>query len=1105
MNINNVAERGRHLLVLAFIFAVTAALVVVAPTTPRAQAQTGQGSTSGGSNFAASDASRYSSGARGDAVIMRLSVFGSGNWKKKPGDNTPSPAWNDFVNSTVSDFNGEDAITTLVKHQGFTETQIQQCKASSIIWIAENKALRGQRRDRLPSPNGLGPFNINFFTPLASLAGSVGSKQIALQQAENVNRKDANDLAGAAEYVVKNEALDSKKKIICSYQYDLVKADDGTKPNTPPPPQNPGCLENDSSCWETPNPDTDNSVCENDKWHYGRSPELAASLRGYSALFNGLSVIAAAVGTAFIPKTFEWRCITKYEVYYKSAETDYRTENELAQIKDDNTGKIYYSAYQAARESDNFKTNSKLAQVWWDTMGILNVSAASGLSNEFLKRPDIKETHYGSEWNRLSRNPISKNEQDRQINALKSAINKDKTAELSTNTNVPLDMQAVLASGGVMNATEKSRIGIVRYVRPVRYLQIGKYIPVYRDGRDFVPNLLKTMGKTRVASQKWGTSKYKSERPDVSLTRPSEITLDQIKYMTNRIANSPDSTLSEKGRAIVGAGRVALRDGKTCVTGSYSRLAEQQLEFIKLFSGGDLYGTVKTVMKYAKGEGGNVLIPCQKMLESLNMEPGVGEIFSDVADVGEMTAWLATPGKEAKMFPLVTDRDKTVTQRATFAPEVSSWWQVLSVNCNQSGFRNELSKPGVEVVSNAIDVGDKYVTSIAGDAFHGVARSKITQVDYSKKNTLYNKSNFTFARPGTPTYMRSFYDKECPFACTSDPQSLGASDENDAKNNVVLKNGKRNAIGQKDGFGAQMDIDPNNMKPNATSAGAIANSQLFNIFRDNEWRDIRVNVWFPSNGVDLVAAGVNELESIDPSDIRGAIRHLGDAGNELLRNAGNSGSAAILYDGSAPTSTTILRAKDGTPEIGDMFQVRALKGAFGSVSGLSRGSMDGRKDRYEEIMKPSSSGTPPTQRALSQDLPINAGSSKYAMFDGLANGLSVRSKWASDKSKPQVFNFKWEYQTPSAFLSVVNTGFSRKGTQDKNVGRLQAKGAAFTVIEGKCYSMFNTHLGKNTITLFGQYTGTGVPNKLDETTITNNLTQEEKENLLVNSVRSTGE
>lgn len=240
----------------------------------------------------------------------------------------------------------------------------------------------------------------------------------------------------------------------------------------------------------------------------------------------------------------------------------------------------------------------------------------------------------------------------------------------------------------------------------------------------------------------------------------------------------------------------------------------------------------------------------------------------------------------------------------------------------------------------------------------------------------------------------------------------------------------------------------------AVKTGALSdgvNSNTFTFFRDNEPKSIRVNTWYPKN--------LN----------------------------------FVRYSGQAPLTTTVTRWAEGTPTLdgssGGKFSMKSTMPG-GEAIELFQGN-DNKENQRNWNTKTFSNST-------------------ATILDGLHNKFSVQGTWASEKDRPQILNFKWEYAPEIKTRFPVELGISSNnadGISSSTFNRsatMSSNTDTYTEAEGKCYANFGTNTSVSTKDAFNTNTGTGTNNDLDgnlfQGTGTDNNT-----NLFINFVRATTE
>lgn len=147
---------------------------------------------------------------------------------------------------------------------------------------------------------------------------------------------------------------------------------------------------------------------------------------------------------------------------------------------------------------------------------------------------------------------------------------------------------------------------------------------------------------------------------------------------------------------------------------------------------------------------------------------------------------------------------------APSSPYVIMFWQEMTVHCNKMGFEDVLQRLG----GNA--------THVTRDGNGGQFYGSVVTKESAQVNELLGANGFIETR-------KQFYDKECPFNCTSSPSGSGAG-SNGASQNVstavrsLQNNGRSGAWGNDD---------------------KSKNTNNFQIFRDGEPVQIDVNLSYP--------------------------------------------------------------------------------------------------------------------------------------------------------------------------------------------------------------------------------------------------------------------
>lgn len=253
------------------------------------------------------------------------------------------------------------------------------------------------------------------------------------------------------------------------------------------------------------------------------------------------------------------------------------------------------------------------------------------------------------------------------------------------------------------------------------------------------------------------------------------------------------------------------------------------------------------------------------------------------------------------------------------------------------------------------------------------------------------------------------------------------------------KNGAKNNV--VNNIGAKFTTTEISNLYGAKSGGV--NGNLLTFFRDNVEKVIDVDLWYPVAG----------------------------------------GNGVVNYNGKKAVTTTITRSADGTPSLtgaeGGKFTMNAISGS--TKTQLFTGS-----------------GNPKTQKNWNT---ATDSTSVSEILKGQYTKFDVAASWASEAGKPQVLNFKWEFNPPvSTVIPATSIGFNANNS--KNVGTTKTVSRN---IEGKCYANFGTEKSNNTVDLFQEATGTGTTNTLDVGPIGNNKGSDVSTNLIINFVRATTE
>lgn len=412
-------------------------------------------------------------------------------------------------------------------------------------------------------------------------------------------------------------------------------------------------------------------------------------------------------------------------------------------------------------------------------------------------------------------------------------------------------------------------------------------------------------------------------------------------------------------------------------------------------------GTINFV-RCKKGKVGDAI----KRADQLFAKPGMtrAEIESATATLKSEFACDTSGSKHNTNLKITSSIPKT--------PKPVSFWQMISVHCNKEGFENLYKSVSGATI---INTGDE--------------SKKISAVMHSKEYVTA-PPRLDFGQPGTPSGNVGFYDKECPYDCTADPNTAEAG-KNGAKDNIRDTVGENKTTKEISGlYGAKSgEINGNNLT----------------FFRDNDPKDIDIDLWYPIKG----------------------------------------GSGVVDYDGRKAVTTTVTRLNSGTPDVvtsstqGGKFTMNAVDG----------------KNSY--TLFSGDNGNPDSQ--MNWDTSTNE-LKTTSIKKGQFTKFNVAASWASEKDHPQVLNFKWEFNPfVKTNIPTKNIGFTKDNNKD--VGTITTVPRE---IEGKCYANFGTEGSKDTLDLFQENTGTGTVNEIDKGPLEGNG-PEISTNLIINFVRASTE
>lgn len=162
----------------------------------------------------------------------------------------------------------------------------------------------------------------------------------------------------------------------------------------------------------------------------------------------------------------------------------------------------------------------------------------------------------------------------------------------------------------------------------------------------------------------------------------------------------------------------------------------------------------------------------------------------------------------------------TLNTHGTYSPklnEVTAFWQMLSVHCNEQGFNNLVKKSGATVENE------------------GNPETRVAAVAYSKMHT---SKVYDFGAIGDASYRLGFYDKECPFDCRKTPTAVTHGPLK-APQNPGAYAGPKVTSGANTG---------------ATGTAEAAGDR-FTFFRDNLLHNVAIDLWRPAATAAVRATG----------------------------------------------------------------------------------------------------------------------------------------------------------------------------------------------------------------------------------------------------------
>lgn len=376
--------------------------------------------------------------------------------------------------------------------------------------------------------------------------------------------------------------------------------------------------------------------------------------------------------------------------------------------------------------------------------------------------------------------------------------------------------------------------------------------------------------------------------------------------------------------------------------------------------------------------------------------------------------------------------------------QTTGFWQMMTVHGNKKGIDELLdSDPDLIYKANNLDLSGNISATVLTKKYN-TRPSNVPLGDAQSPSKVK-------AKTGTV----AFYDKEVPFLCTSLPISGG----NGSNKNVTLTG---DSVAKLTRGGAVNNGDNGDNKV----------SNFFEFFRDNQQRNVKVDVWYPVTTPSVL---------YDPFGIdMGAM--------DFFNNLPNIFNFKTKAPSVKPLTTTITRDVAGTPD------VDTDKGGKFTMT-----STNGNVKLFE------SDNNNMTQKNWDRTLFSRKNVTK---LDGLHNEFKVQSTWASENNKPQIFNVKYEYNPlVSNLLPTINIGFRAGGDKDEGIST-----PVISPIEGKCMANYNhidnLFLNKDMTDQIHKNTGSGTANNLDNRIIDGAKginSRLDGTSLVINFIRSTTE
>lgn len=419
---------------------------------------------------------------------------------------------------------------------------------------------------------------------------------------------------------------------------------------------------------------------------------------------------------------------------------------------------------------------------------------------------------------------------------------------------------------------------------------------------------------------------------------------------------------------------------------------------------------------------------CEKVTGTMdpNNLPKAGMNSARWKSAGEKSQYKPSKPKQSSWKAFATTiKPSTETQQQV------GFWQIISAHCNEQ-----------ELAALKAAMGSSLTALDSGDSSRNISGLYRTKYYSSQPSVLPLGDRRATNEAQKATSRLGFYDKECPFDCTpSRSTSAGASSDNGAVSNIAQDNFSKTAKGL---FGLK------------SSDGT--NSNYSEIFRDNEERTIRPDVWYPVS------------------------------------------TKGVKYKGEEAKSTLITRWAGGTPSLGNEFNIYAMIASKVPLYDPASKTESEKKHFYKDLIFDPEKKTQPEQKNFDKAKAFK--SSTASQFVGQVKDFSVKSSWASDSGKPQVMQIAWEY-APTVESKLPKTlGFGSGTGSIKAISFVTKQ----TKIDGRCWGNYGTLKQtsadlKKTKEDLKNGTGTGTTPKFNVT----DANEKTPRNIVLNFVRGTSE